>query len=34
MITHPILIQRPIHTADNQSTAIGRDPETLARDLP
>ena len=30
MITHPILIQRPILTANDQTTAITRDPESLA----
>lgn len=34
MVTHPILIQRPILTANDQTTAIARDPETLARFLP
>jgi arsenate reductase len=34
MVTHPILIQRPILTANDQSTAIARDPKTLAHFLP
>jgi arsenate reductase (glutaredoxin) len=34
MVTNPILIQRPILTADDNTTAIARDPETLARLLP
>jgi arsenate reductase len=34
MTKHPILIQRPILTADDNTTAIPRDPETLARFLP
>ena len=34
MVTHPILIQRPILTTDDQSTAIARDPETISRFLP
>jgi arsenate reductase len=34
MVTHPILIQRPILTADDQTTAIARSPEALARFLP
>ena len=34
MVTHPILIQRPILTADDDTTAVARDPETLARFLP
>ncbi|TCC55923.1 arsenate reductase [Kribbella pittospori] len=34
MVTHPILIQRPILTADDATTAIARDPETLSRFLP
>ncbi len=34
MTNNPILIQRPILTADDQTTAIARDPETLARFLP
>jgi arsenate reductase (glutaredoxin) len=33
MVTHPILIQRPILTADDHTTAITRDPEPLARFL-
>jgi arsenate reductase len=31
MVTNPILIQRPILTTDNGTTAITRDPETLTR---
>ena len=34
MVTNPILIQRPILTADDTTTAVARDPETLARFLP
>jgi arsenate reductase len=34
MITDPILIQRPIITADDDTTAIARDPESLAKFLP
>jgi arsenate reductase len=34
MTTNPILIQRPIITADDNTTAVARDPETLARFLP
>ncbi|MFG1623924.1 ArsC/Spx/MgsR family protein [Kribbella sp. NPDC049227] len=34
MVTHPILIQRPILTADDTTTAVARDPETLSRFLP
>jgi arsenate reductase len=33
MVTQPILIQRPILTADDNTTTIPRDPETLARAL-
>jgi arsenate reductase len=33
MVADPILIQRPIITADDQTTAVARDPETLARFL-
>jgi arsenate reductase (glutaredoxin) len=29
MVAHPILIQRPIITADDGTTVIARDPETL-----
>ncbi len=31
MITTPILIQRPILTTDDGTTAVARDPETLSR---
>ena len=31
MVTNPILIQRPIITTDNGTTAIARDPQTLSR---
>ena len=34
MTTHPILIQRPIITADDNTTAVARDPESLAEFLP
>jgi arsenate reductase len=34
MVADPILIQRPIITADDGTTAVARDPETLARFLP
>ena len=30
MVEHPILIQRPILTADDGSTVVGRDPGSLA----
>ncbi len=33
MITDPILIQRPILTADDGTTVVGRDPESLAKVL-
>lgn len=33
MIANPILIQRPILTADDGTTVIGRDPESLAKVL-
>ncbi len=29
MVAHPILIQRPILTADDGTTLIGRDPDSL-----
>lgn len=29
MVEHPILIQRPILTADDGTTVLGRDPESL-----
>ncbi len=31
MAAHPILIQRPIITADDGTTVVGRDAESLAR---
>jgi arsenate reductase len=31
MVTTPILIQRPILTTDDGTTAVARDPETLSR---
>ncbi len=34
MADNPVLIQRPILTADDNTTAIPRDPQTLARFLP
>ncbi|HET6743985.1 MAG TPA: hypothetical protein VFH76_33830 [Kribbella sp.] len=34
MVTTPVLIQRPIVTADDTTTAIARDPETVAKFLP
>ncbi|WP_327638520.1 arsenate reductase [Kribbella sp. NBC_00482] len=34
MATNPILIQRPIITADDNTTAIARNPETLTKFLP
>ncbi|TDO62753.1 arsenate reductase [Kribbella sp. VKM Ac-2571] len=34
MATNPILIQRPIITADDRTTAVARDPETLRKFLP
>lgn len=34
MVDTPILIQRPILTAADHTTAVARDPETLARFLP
>jgi arsenate reductase len=33
MVANPILIQRPIITTDDSTTAIARDPETLSRIL-
>lgn len=33
MISDPILIQRPILTADDGTTVIGRDPDSLAKVL-
>ena len=29
MVTHPQLIQRPIITADDGTTVVGRDPDSL-----
>ncbi|HSE09738.1 MAG TPA: arsenate reductase family protein [Nocardioidaceae bacterium] len=29
MVEHPVLIQRPILTADDGTTVVGRDPESL-----
>ncbi|WP_068114112.1 ArsC/Spx/MgsR family protein [Nocardioides dokdonensis] len=34
LAAHPRLIQRPIITADDGTTVVGRDPESLARVLP
>ena len=34
MVANPAVIQRPILTADDDTTAVARDPETLARFLP
>jgi arsenate reductase len=31
LVRHPILIQRPIITADDGTTVVGRDPDALAR---
>jgi arsenate reductase len=31
MVKDPILIQRPILTTDDGTTAVARDPQTLAR---
>ena len=31
LVAHPILIQRPILTADDGTTVVGRDPESLDR---
>ncbi len=31
MVEHPVLIQRPILTADDGTTVVGRDPEALRR---
>ena len=33
MVEHPALIQRPILTADDGTTVVGRDPESLERVL-
>ncbi len=34
LVGHPRLIQRPIITADDGTTVVGRDPESLAKVLP
>jgi arsenate reductase len=34
LVEHPRLIQRPIITADDGTTVVGRDAESLARVLP
>jgi arsenate reductase len=34
LVDHPRLIQRPIITADDGTTVVGRDPDSLARVLP
>ena len=34
LTAHPQLIQRPIITADDGTTVVGRDPESLAEVLP
>jgi arsenate reductase (glutaredoxin) len=34
LVAHPRLIQRPIITADDGTTVVGRDAESLARILP
>ncbi|GAA1941524.1 ArsC/Spx/MgsR family protein [Nocardioides marmoribigeumensis] len=34
LASHPRLIQRPIITADDGTTVVGRDPASLARVLP
>ena len=31
MVEHPILVQRPMLTADDGTTVVGRDPESLQR---
>ncbi|HET6627404.1 MAG TPA: ArsC/Spx/MgsR family protein [Nocardioidaceae bacterium] len=31
MVEHPILIQRPIITADDGTTVVGRDPDSVGR---
>jgi arsenate reductase len=33
MVEHPILIQRPILTADDGTTVLARDPDSLGRVL-
>src|SRR3954469_5702481 len=34
LVDHPRLIQRPIITADDDTTVVGRDPESLSKVLP
>jgi arsenate reductase len=34
LVAHPRLIQRPIITADDGTTVVGRDPDSLGRVLP
>jgi arsenate reductase (glutaredoxin) len=34
LVDHPQLIQRPIITADDGTTVVGRDPDSLAKVLP
>jgi arsenate reductase len=34
LVDHPRLIQRPIITADDGTTVIGRDPESLSAIIP
>jgi arsenate reductase len=34
MVTHPVLIQRPIITADDGTTVVGRSPESVRSILP
>ena len=34
MVTHPVLIQRPIITADDGTTVVGRSPESVRSVLP
>ena len=34
LATHPSLIQRPIITADDGTTVVGRDPESLQKVIP
>jgi len=33
LVDHPLLIQRPIISADDGTTVVGRDPESLAKVL-